>query len=174
MSSQLLKIKMSNLIKLGYKNPEIQWFNNASNLLKNNKYSKDTIYHNHFPDLSYDIKYYVIANKLKKSGFPMLLNDIYTATLMTCILHYGFDSWANNNVHLDYHTVLHNFYSQKTCLWSAYSNLDTVTFGNKLLSHQFVKPVEYAQLQHFRSIQRESKICPTDLHQLMMSVEMKM
>lgn len=159
MSSQLFKIKMSNLIKLGYKNPELQWLNNASNLLTKNKYNNNTIYHKHFPDLSYDIKYNVVLNNLKINGFPQYLNDIYTATLMTSILHYGFDSWANYNVHLNYYIILDNIYLD--------SKLDSI----KLLSHQFIKPAEYAQLQHFRSIQRESKICPTDIHQLMMIID---
>jgi hypothetical protein len=161
MSSQLFKIKMSNLIKLGYKNPELQWLNNSSNLLIKNKYN-NTIYHKHFPDLSYDIKYNVVLNNLKTSGFPQYLNDIYTATIMTSILHYGFDSWANYNVHLNYYIILDTDICPD-------SKLDSI----KLLSHQFVKPAEYAQLQHFRNIQRDSKICPTDIHQLMMSIDNK-
>ena len=154
MSSQLLKINMPNLIKLGYKNQELQWLNNgAIQLMKTN-----IISHNHFSNLSFNNKYHLVVNNLK---FKEYLNEIYTAILITSVLHRGFDSWANYNVHLDYCTILDNFYSQKTC--------NTVSLGNKLLTHQFIKPAEYKQLQHFRSIQRDSKIGLSDIYQLMMS-----
>lgn len=167
LSSQLFKMNMSNLTKLGYKTPELQWLNSANKILMSNKYNNNTLYHKHFADLSYDIKYQLVFNNLKSKGY---MNEIYTTTLITSILHYGFDSWATFNVHLDYQTILGNFYLQKTCVWS-HTNLDNVSLGNKLLSHQFIEPMENKQLQHFRSIQRESKICTTDIYQLMMSVK---
>lgn len=153
---------MSNLIPLGYRTPELQWFQNATLLLNKNKHTNKTIFHPHFPDVSYDIKYKMVLNNLKAKRFPAYFNDVYTATILASMLHNGFDSWANYNVHLDYNTILHNFYTQ-----------ENVEMGNKLLAHSFVKPDEYKQLQHFRSIQRDSKICPTDVHQLLMMARIK-
>lgn len=162
---------MSNLIKLGYKNPDLQNINNAVLLLTKNKHNNSPVFHENFANLSYDIKYYLVFNSLKTSISPYL-NEIYAATIVTSILHNGFDSWAHYNVHLDYDTIFRNIYSHTTCIWTKpdLDNLDTVNLGNKLLSHQFIKPAEYAQLQHFRSIQRESKVCPTDIYQLLMSI----
>lgn len=166
---QLFKMTIPNLVQLGYKNPELQWFNNASTLLINNKHTNNSIFHSHFSDLSYDIKYKMVLKNLKATGFPIYFNDIYRATIVTSLLRNGFDSWADSNVHLDYHIILHNFYSQSACI-SSHTNLDAISLGNKLLSHQFIKPRERDQLQHFRSIQRDSTICTSDIHQLLMSM----